>query len=753
LEQITVSVARELFFDLPVPKKLVAILWIFLIVVILLLGLGYLTIENLSAARAYVGGEGLWSKAQKQAVRELLLYSTSRAETHYDAYQRALLVPLGDRQARLELEKPHPDMNLVRIGLLQGRNNPEDVNGMAALFRRCRKMSRMSEAIEIWAQGDVLIEQLQGGGDELHREISSGKPDALRIAQLVGQVNAIADQLTPLEDDFSYTLGAGARQAKHVFLFVTFIATAASFIGGLLFTLFMLRHMRETERRHRQLLDAANDVILVIDAESGVVIEANARSSQVLGRLSGEMIGQEAETIVSEGDREIYRDMVSATREGHSVAGKELHLKRADGTALAVEVNAVMTEYAGRKLIQGIFRDIRERKRQEEETWQAQKMEVVGRLVGGIAHDFNNLLMVILTQLSKVRASPSQERRLEHVHTARIAAEAAASLTRQLLSFGRRQVLVLQVLDLNELLAEVKEMLSALPPEQVRLTMTMSAESLPVKVDPGKIEQVIMNLAVNACDAMPSGGDLLIRTGRAPTPAPGRGESEVAVPFAMLEVIDTGHGMDAKTKAHLFEPFFTTKPFGKGTGLGLSTAYGIVKQSGGSIEVESSPQRGSTFRVYLPIVEQTIARRKIHERPASSLRGSETVLLAEDQPAIRHTLREFLEAEGYKVLEAQNGNEAHEIAKNYVGRIEVLVADVIMPHIRGTELAKLLTELRPEMCVVLISGYSEDALLENRMLAAGSTILLQKPFDPEELVRGIRESLDRSHTPPETRSI
>jgi PAS domain S-box-containing protein len=753
LERITVSVARELFFDLPVPKKLVAILWIFLIVVILLLGLGYLTIENLSAARAYVGGEGLWSKAQKQAVRELLLYSSSRLETHFDAYRRALLVPLGDRQARLELEKPHPDMNLVRIGLLQGRNNPEDVNGMAALFRRCRKMSRMAEAIEIWAQGDALIEQLQGRGNELHREISSDKPDALRIAQLVSQVNAIADQLTPLEDNFSYTLGAGARQAKHVFLWVTFIATAASFVGALLFTLFMLRHMRETERRHRQLLDAANDVILVIDAESGVVVEANARSSQVLGRLSGEMIGEEAETMVSENDREVYRDMVSATLEGHSVAGKELHLKRADGTALAVEVNAVMTEFAGRKLIQGIFRDIRERKRLEEETWQAQKMEVVGRLVGGIAHDFNNLLMVILTQLSKVRASPSQEQRLGHVHTARIAAEAAASLTRQLLSFGRRQVLVLQVLDLNELLGEVKEMLSALPTEQVRLTITLSVESLPVKVDPGKIEQVIMNLAVNACDAMPSGGDLVIRISRAPRPAPGRRESEDAVPFAMLEVIDTGHGMDAKTKAHLFEPFFTTKPFGKGTGLGLSTAYGIVKQSGGSIEVESSPQRGSTFRVYLPIVEQTVAHRKIHERPASSFRGSETVLLAEDQPTIRNTLREFLEAEGYKVLEAQNGNEAHEIAKNYVGRIDVLVADVIMPHIRGTELAKLLTELRPEMCVVLISGYSEDALLENQMLAAGSPILLQKPFDPEELVRGIRESLNRSHTPPGTRSI
>ena len=215
-----------------------------------------------------------------------------------------------------------------------------------------------------------------------------------------------------------------------------------------------------------------------------------------------------------------------ATLAGHSVAGKELHLNRADGSTLAVEVNAVMTEFAGRKLIQGIFRDIRERKRLEEETRQAQKMEVVGRLVGGIAHDFNNLLMVILTQLRKIRASPSQPLVLEHAETARIAAERAASLTRQLLSFGRRQVLVLQVLDLNELLEEVKEMLSTLPTEQVQLTMTLSGEPLPVKVDPGKIEQVIMNLAVNACDAMPSGGDLIIRTARAPRPAPEPGGSE-----------------------------------------------------------------------------------------------------------------------------------------------------------------------------------------------------------------------------------
>jgi PAS domain S-box-containing protein len=750
---MAVSVARELFVDLPVPKKLVAILWIFLIVVIGLLALSYLTIENLSAARAYVGGEGLWSKAEKQAVRELLLYSTSRSESHFEAYQRALLVPLGDRQARLELEKPAPDMNLVRVGLLQGRNHPEDVKGMVTMYRHCRRMRYLSEAIRIWEQGDALIEQLESRGSELHREISSDRPNAVRIAQLITQVNAIADQLTPFEDSFSYALGAGARRAKHLFLAATFIAAAISLVGGLLFTLFMLRHMRQTELRHRHLLDAANDVILVIDAKTGIVVEANARSAEAFGRSSGEMIGSKVETIVSESDREAYQRIVHATLAGRSVAGKELHLDRADGGTLAVEVNAVMTEFAGRKLILGIFRDIRERKRLEEETRQAQKMEVVGRLVGGIAHDFNNLLMVILTQLRKIRASPSQPLVLEHAETARIAGERAASLTRQLLSFGRRQVLVLQVLDLNELLEEVKGMLSTLPTDQVQLTMTLSGEPLPVKVDPGKIEQVIMNLAVNACDAMPSGGVLIIRSARAPRPSPDPGRSENPIPFAMLEVTDTGYGMDAETKAHLFEPFFTTKPFGKGTGLGLSTAYGIVKQSGGSIAVESSPGKGSTFRVYLPMVEPPMSPRKIREWSSSSLRGSETILLAEDQPAIRTVLREFLEAHGYKVLEAQDGNEAVEIAKNYVGRIDVLVADVIMPHVRGTELAKFLTELRSEMCMVLISGYSEEALLENRLLADGSIILLQKPFEPEDLVQKLRESLSRRHTPPGTRSI
>ena len=741
------SVAHKLFLDLPAPKKLVVILWLFLVVVVGLLGLSYMTIENLSAARAYVGGEGLWSKAQKQAVYDLLRYSISHSQRDFQSYQKALLVPLGDRQARLELEKPVPDMSVVRRGLIQGRNNPEDVKGMAAMFRHCRQLDHMSEAISIWSQGDALIEQLQRLGDDSHREISSERPNALRIAEMARQVDVIGDQLTPLEDRFSYELGAGARQAKRLFLLVTFGATAISLIGGLLFTAFMLRHMRQTEQRYKHLIDTANDAILVIDAATGIVVEANARSGEFLGRPTRELVGTRAESIVLESDHGAYRGMLKAALEGNKADGRELHLIHSDGSALAVEVNASMTEFEGKRIVQGIFRDIRERKRLEEEARQVQKMEVVGRLVGGIAHDFNNLLMVILTQISKIRSFPNRTQLLEHAETVQTAAERAASLTKQLLAFGRRQVLLLQVLDLNELLGEVKEMLATLPTEQVQLLMAPSSQLLPVKVDPGKIEQVIMNLAVNACDAMPAGGVLTIKTARVSRTAPGTPATSDPAPYAMVEVTDTGCGMDAETRAHLFEPFFTTKPIGKGTGLGLSTAYGIVKQSGGSIEVESLPGKGTTFRVYLPIVEQTISPREAPKISNPVMGGSETVLLAEDQPSIRSVLREFLESEGYEVLEAQNGNEALEIAKHYTGSIDVLVTDVIMPQLRGIELAKRLTEIYPGICVILMSGYSEDALVENRLLSERNMTLIQKPFDPEELAQKIRESLSRNSSP------
>ncbi len=646
------SVVRKLFLNLPVSKKLVIILWLFLAIVIGLLGLSYLTIENLSAARAYVGGEGLWSKAQKQAVYDLLRYSMSHSDGDYQNYRLALLVPLGDRQARLELEKPVPDMGVVRNGFIQGRNSPQDVEGMAALFRRFRNSRYMSEAVEIWAQADVLIDQLKQLGDKLHDEISSGRPDSLRIAEIARQVDVVGNQLTPLEDRFSYSLGAGARQAKGSFLVITFAATVTSVIAGLLFTFFMLRHVRQTEERYKHLIDTANDAILVLDAETKIIVQANQQSGKLLGRPLRAIVGIRGEQIVLECDRTEYDGILDRTFKGTAVAGKELHLTHSDGHAIAVEVNTSLTELEGKKIVQGIFRDITERKRLEEEVRQAQKMEVVGRLAGGIAHDFNNLLMVILTQVAKIKNLSNRPQLLEGVDTVRTAAERAAALTKQLLAFGRKQVLVLQVLDLNELLGELTAMLSTLPSERIQLMVIPSSRPLPVKVDPGKIEQVIMNLAVNACDAMPSGGVLKIRTARVSRPPLEASITSHSGPYAMVEMTDTGCGMDAETKAHLFEPFFTTKPIGKGTGLGLSTVYGIVKQSGGTIEVDSMPGEGTVFRVYLPIVEQPASPRKTRKVSSPATTGSETVLLAEDQPSIRSVLCEFLESQGYKVLEA-----------------------------------------------------------------------------------------------------
>jgi len=731
---------RKVFRHLPLSRKLVLVLWAFVTVVIVLLALSYEAIQTLSAARAYAGGEGLWSKAQKEAVHSLIRYAASHSEADYEISKEALQTPLGDKIARLELEKANPDSNVVYQGLIQGRNRPEDVDGMAKLFRRFRHTKYMTEAIAIWTEGDGLIEELQKLGEEMHREISSGRTDPARVKDIAHRVDLVGDKLTPLEDRFSYALGEGARSTAALFCLVTGVATALSLMMGASVTFLMLRHTRQTEERYKHLIDTANDGILVMDAATGIILEANEGSARLLGVPVSQIVGKSGGEFCPGDDGEEYRQMLRHSMSGANVAGKEMHLKDSEGRMIAVEVNTSLTELEGKKIIQGIFRDIRDRKRLEEEVRQAQKMEVVGRLAGGIAHDFNNLLMVILSQLSKVRAA-SRGQVLDHVETTRSAAIKAVSLTKQLLAFGRKQVLLLEILDLNDLLREMKPILSTLPGERIRLVLSSSGEALPVRVDSGKIEQVVMNLAVNACDAMPAGGTLNIRTSRVAQMSSAEG-GDGSGPYVLLEVTDTGCGMDADTMAHIFEPFFTTKSADKGTGLGLSTAYGIVKQTGGSIDVRSSVGHGTTFRVYFPLVERTRGLRKVLHTSGPVAGGSGTILLAEDQTTIRETVRECLQVNGYKVLEAENGEEALDIAKVYSGTIDVLVTDIIMPRVRGLELAKRISRLRPAMAVVFMSGYSEEALVEGGLLAEANVTLIQKPFDPEALVTKMRQLLD-----------
>jgi len=382
----------------------------------------------------------------------------------------------------------------------------------------------------------------------------------------------------------------------------------------------------------------------------------------------------------------------------------------------------------------------------EKQLWQSQKMEAVGRLAGGVAHDFNNLLTVIkgYTELMLTDLKPSDPLRAEMGEVQR-AADRAAALTRQLLAFSRRQVLASKVVNLNYLVEDMNKLLRRLLGEDIELASKLADDMGSVKADPGQIEQVIMNLAVNARDAMPKGGKLTIETANLDLDQVYSREHVMIKPgpYVMLAIADTGSGMDAETLSHVFEPFFTTKEQGKGTGLGLSTVYGIVKQSGGYIWPYSEPGMGTTFKIYLPRVDEVAEREQPHTKVSPGLGGKETILLVEDEEGVRGLTRQLLQRYGYTVLEAEHGQEALLLCERYSGPIHLLLSDVVLAQMSGRELVERLVPLRPEMKVLYMSGYSDEAIVHHGVLKAG-TAFLQKPFTTESLMRKLREVLDQN---------
>jgi signal transduction histidine kinase/ActR/RegA family two-component response regulator len=388
--------------------------------------------------------------------------------------------------------------------------------------------------------------------------------------------------------------------------------------------------------------------------------------------------------------------------------------------------------------------ELSERGRLEAQLVQAQKMDAVGRLAGGVAHDFNNVLMIILGHcellLDRTGPDPAADKSARRIQEA---AQRASALTRQLLAFSRKQVMQPRVLDLNGVVTEIEKMLRRLIGENIELVSNLAPDLGRVRADPHQLEQVIMNIAINARDAMPRGGTLRIHTGNA-TVDETLARKHVGLPpgqYVTLVISDSGAGMDAETLGRLFEPFFTTKEMGRGTGLGLATTYGIVKQSQGYIAVESSPGKGSTFRIYLPRVEEPAEARPA-ESPGELPTGTETVLLVEDEDHLRDVARDFLEKGGYRVLEAPQGAAALQAAQNHDGLIHLLITDVIMPGISGPELADQLKQHRPGIRVIFVSGYTDDALVSHGVTEA-DTAFLHKPFSREALLRKTRELLDR----------
>jgi two-component system, cell cycle sensor histidine kinase and response regulator CckA len=412
------------------------------------------------------------------------------------------------------------------------------------------------------------------------------------------------------------------------------------------------------------------------------------------------------------------------------------------GAVVDVEVasNAIVFQGQAARLV--LASDVSEKKRLEADLLQAQKMDAVGRLAGGVAHDFNNLLGVIsgYSQLLGKDLGP-EHRGLKRVEEIQKAAERAAGLTRQLLAFSRKQMLEMKVLDLNAIVSDIGTMLHRLIGEDIQLVTKVAADLGSVRADRGQIDQVILNLVVNARDAMPHGGQLQIETANvALDEGYARAHSDVrAGRYVQLAVSDSGEGMTAETQSHIFEPFFTTKEAGKGTGLGLATVFGIVKQSGGHVAVYSEVGQGSTFRVYLPRVDEEAARIIPVAGRGAAVGGNETILLVEDADALRAMIREILESAGYAVLECSNAEEA--ASRMTAARADLLLTDVIMPRLSGPDLARELRAARPGLKVLFMSGYTDEAIARRGVLETGARFM-EKPFTTEVLLQNVRVTLD-----------
>jgi len=503
---------------------------------------------------------------------------------------------------------------------------------------------------------------------------------------------------------------------------------------------------------YRELFERSTDAILIIDG--GRFVECNEATVRMLRHRTREELLQTHPSELSpeyQPDGQLsYEKANEMMREAFAQGSHrfEWDHKRADGEVFPVEVLLTAVPREDRQILHVVWRDITERKRLENELRQAQKMEAVGKLAGGIAHDFNNLLVAILghTQLLELDLGERPEM-MEHLVEIRRASDRAASLVSQLLAYSRKQVLQPRVIDLDEILDGLEGMLRRLLGEDISVVRCRADEPLRVLMDPGQFEQVVLNLASNARDAMAGGGRLTFETGS--TVVSGAEDSAPAQldpgPYAVLNVSDTGPGIDAEVLDRVFDPFFTTKGPGHGTGLGLATVYGIVRQSGGGTSVESEPGRGACFRIHLPLTAEPLADTEPATVEATVAGGTETILVVEDEQAVLNLVEQVLRSRGYKTIAAGDGAAALTLVESLESEIDLLLTDVIMPHMGGPELARRLRDKRPGLKVVFTSGYTDNSLLQRGVLAE-SVDLLQKPYAPAELLRRVRAALDATES-------
>ncbi len=506
--------------------------------------------------------------------------------------------------------------------------------------------------------------------------------------------------------------------------------------------------LRASEERYRAAALATGQLVYDWDLPSGKVLWAGAIEA-ITGCTEAEFAAVDLagwEKLIHPEDREEVLARLSQSRAERTPLHLEYRLRRKDGSYVHVEENGGwLTDAQGAPYrMLGALKDVAERRRLEGQLQQAMKMEAVGRLAGGVAHDFNNLLTGITGNIElALMDMPPADPMVERLREMEKAARSTAALTRQLLAFSRKQIIEPKVITLNELIRNLQKMLVRILGEDVELKVALAGDLGPTRVDPGQMEQILVNLAVNARDAMPDGGHLSVHTSNVSLDAawcerhPG---GMAPGDYVLLAVSDTGEGMSDEVKAHLFEPFFTTKPKGRGTGLGLATIYGAVQQAGGLIEVYSELGRGTTFKIYLPRVAAKAQPLETGPRTDDMPRGTETVLVVEDESWVRDLAVKVLTLLGYRVLAAANGGEAFLLAEQHPGRIDLLFTDVVMPGINGKQLADRMRALRPEIRVLFTSGYTEDVIVHHGVVEEGLSFLA-KPYSPVALARKLREAL------------
>jgi two-component system, cell cycle sensor histidine kinase and response regulator CckA len=507
---------------------------------------------------------------------------------------------------------------------------------------------------------------------------------------------------------------------------------------------------KESEAKYRGLLEAAPDAMVVVN-QAGDIVLLNLQAEKQFGYRRDELVGQPVTNIIPEGfaERLIADDLRSAADALAQQIGTgiELAARRKDGTEFPIEIMLSPLESAEGILVTAAIRNISRRKAAENQLLQAQKLESIGRLAGGIAHDFNNMLFAIhgyaellsqdLASMNRARFDPDAA--LLSVEAISHAAERAAALTGQLLAFSRQQVVTMKVLDINAAVTMIEPMLTQLIGENMRLILKLDPAAGHIRADAGQIDQIVVNLVVNARDAMPDGGTVMIETGNVAFDERYTMEHFDAPPgpYVLLAVSDSGMGMDRATREHIFEPFFTTKEVGKGTGLGLATTYGIVHQAGGHVWLYSEPGHGSTFKLYFPRVDAAVEERPL--APVTSTVGVGTALVVEDEPAVRDMTTQLLQRAGYDVLAVANGIEAIATAR-LAERLDVLVTDVVMPNLSGIELAEQMMDRYPLMGVVLLSGYTAETLDLERVTAGGATFV-SKPISSNQLLQAVLQAV------------